>query len=230
MARFHFERGERVALACYVHTKIVGDTVNLRILRDGNEIDLDCPVGISKRLVPTHWTNRPPPYVVVGGLVFTALSVPYLDSCGAWDHYVSANVSYLSTLVHRTLERETDQVVILIQVLAHRENLGYDTLGDLHLKTFNGQPVRSLQHLKALIDDCGTEFIRFEFLPDCRIVVMERSTLDSVTREVCKEHSIQRSFYLHSDDEHASERPQEVLAAEVVERVVINGSTMTSEQ
>ena len=232
-----FRRGERVALACYIHTKIVGDNIHLRILRDEREMDVDVPVSIPKRLVPSHWSNQPPPYVVIGGLVFTALSVPYLAASGAWDGYVSPNMSYLLSLLHRSIEHEMDQVVILIQVLAHRENLGYDTLTDLHLETLNGEPVRSLQLLKGMVDDCQEKFLRFEFSPDSRIVVLERSTLDSVTRDVCTEHSIQRPFFLHDtttgdgDDENEVDdnTTQETLAAEMAKNATIqNRSTTTS--
>jgi len=194
-----FRRGERVALSCYIHTKILGDVLRVKVLRDGETMELDVPVGISKRLVPTHWSNRPPPYLVAGGFVFTALSVPYLFASGAWDDYVSPNMSYLLSLLHRSLEREGDQIVIVIQVLAHRENLGYDTLSDLQLERVNGQPVRSLQHLKTLIDESQDDFLRMEFSPDNRVVVLERSALQDVTQEVCKEHSILKPFCLYDD-------------------------------
>lgn len=243
-----FRRGERVALACYIHTKITGDTVCIQVLRQGKKLELDVPVEIPKRLVPTHWKNRPPPYLVVGGLIFTALSVPYLTACGAWEDYVSSNVSYLSGLIYRTLEKESDQVVILIQVLAHPENLGYDTMADLHLERLNGQRVRyvafcwfavsfakvlltfhlfsrSLRHLKTLIDESKEDFLRLEFSPENRIVVMERSTLSKVTAEVCEEHSIQRPFYLHDSDDQsiASE-----LAAQIESKATItNGSGLS---
>jgi PDZ domain/Trypsin len=221
-----FRRGERVALACYIQTKIVGDQVRVRVLREGNEEDVDVPVGIPKRLVPTHWINRPPPYVVVGGFVFTALSIPYLHASGAWDDYVSSNMSYLLTLLNQSLERETDEVVILIQVLAHRENLGYDTLTDLHLRRVNGQDVRSLRELKRIVDESQDEFLRFEFAPENRIVVVERSTLNTVTREVCKEHSIQNSYHLHEiTDERTQRTVVDVPIADFEEKVTIISDT-----
>jgi S1-C subfamily serine protease len=223
-----FRRGERVALACYIQTKIVGDKVRVKVLREGSVINLDVPVGISNPLVPTHWMNRPPPYIILGGFVFTALSVPYLYASGAWNDYVSDNMSYLLGLRHGSLERETDQVVILIQVLAHRKNLGYDKLTDLHLERINGTKVRSLRHLKRLVGVSQDEFLRFEFAPENRIVVLERTALEDMTREVCEEHSIRRAFYLHDDGnessgESASDDDVDVmLAADVKSKVSLN--------
>ena len=196
-----FRRGERVSLACYIQTKFLGDTVKIKVWRDREEVMLDVPVGISKRLVPAHFDNRPPPYVIVGGLVFTALSVPYLYASDAWESYVSDSISYLLGKWHGSMEEKTDQVVILSHVLAHKENLGYDTLCDLHLVKVNGEKVLSLQHLKDLLEACTDEFVRFEFAPKDHIVVLERTHLENVTTQVCAEHSIPKPFCLYKDNE-----------------------------
>lgn len=196
-----FRPGERVAVACYLQTKFVGDSVNLRVLREEEQIDLDCPVGVVRPKVPAHFDNRPPPYLIVAGLVFTALSIPYLEASGAWEEYVSAGMSYLLGKVSEPLERGTDQVVILSQVLAHRENLGYDQLSDLHLEKLNGQSVRSLAHLNSLIQNSKDErFLRFEFQPKDRIVILERSKVEKATQDVCVEQSIQKSHYFGEAD------------------------------
>jgi len=162
-------------------------------------MELDLPVGVLQPLVPTHFHNRPPPYLIVAGLVFTSLSVPYLHACDAWEDYVSPSISYFLGKMKEPLQRETDEVVILAQVLAHRENLGYDKLSDLHLDTLNGKQVLSLLHLQNLIDECEDTFLRFEFAsPDNHMIVLERSISERVTREICEEHSIQKPHFLHT--------------------------------
>ena len=155
--------------------------------------------------VRAHWNSQPPPYLIASGLVFTALSVPYLNAADAWDHFVSDEISYLLGHVRKPLEKENDEIVVLCQVLAHRSNLGYDQLSDLHLTKFNGETVDSLRHLSELLGDCKKPFMRFEFAPGGHIVVMERDSLDTVTSEVCEEHSIPKPFLLldsHDEDAH----------------------------
>jgi hypothetical protein len=196
-----FRPGERVACSCYIQTKFIGDNIRLKILRDGQILPrpLECKIHPVKRLVPSHFNNQPPPYLIVAGMVFTVLSIPYLDSSGAWDHYQSDQLSYLLGLAYEPLQQESDQTVILSQVLAHRENLGYDKLTDLHLEKVNGEKVRSLAHLKTLIEnESGDQqvFLRFEFQPKNVIVVLERSQVHQSTLEVCKEQNIQYPFYL----------------------------------
>lgn len=193
-----FRRGERVSLACYIQTKFLGDSVKAQLWRDGQLVELDLPVGLSRRLVPAHFHNQSPPYLVVAGLVFTALSVPYLFASNAWEDYVSESISYFLGKWREQIEKESDQVVILSHVLAHRENLGFDSLADLHLLKVNGQTVHSLSHLKRLLDQCQDTFVRFDFAPNDVIIVLERSSLEKVTQEVCQENSIQKSFCLYN--------------------------------
>jgi len=189
-----FRPGERVSLTCYIQTHFIGDTVQVRVLRERQQITLDCPVNVIQRLVPAHFGDQSPPYLIVAGLVFTALSIPYLEASRAWDDYVSDNISNLLGKVHEPLEHDSDQIVVLAQVLAHRENLGYDHLADLCLEKVNGQPVRSLSHLKSLIDTIQDEYLQFEFQLENEIVVLERSQVEQATKDICKEHSVQYSY------------------------------------
>jgi hypothetical protein len=201
-----FRPGERVSLVCYIQTKFAGDSINLKILREGKEMELEAPVSMLASIVRAHWNSQPPPYLIASGLVFTALSVPFLNAADAWDHYVSDEICYLLGHVKKPLEKEHDEIVVLCQVLAHRSNLGYDQLSDLHLTKFNGASVKSLRHLFDLLRDCKETFMRFEFEPGGRVVVMERDSLDNVTSEVCEEHSIPKPFlFLDSHNENAHE-------------------------
>ncbi|EJK64737.1 hypothetical protein THAOC_14498, partial [Thalassiosira oceanica] len=187
-----FRRGERVALGGYVSSLFAGDIITLTILREGLELEVSFPVQPIQHLVPAHFDNEPPPYLICSGLVFTVLSVPYLDAKGAWDEFYSESVTYLQGLVNQPPSSAGDQVVVLAQVLAHRDNLGYEDLTDLRLLKFNGQSVRSLRHLNELITTSNGDFLIFEFAPEDggRMIILERENNERATKEVCHEHSI----------------------------------------
>lgn len=51
----------------------------LSVWRDDEEIELTIPLFLAQYLSPHHFSGRPPSYGVLGGLVFTVLSTPYLD-------------------------------------------------------------------------------------------------------------------------------------------------------
>ena len=196
---------ERVSFASYVQTKFANEAVTLELWRDGGPVRAEVPLAISKNLVPAHWDNLAPPYLIVGGFVFSALSVPYLEDCGAWGDYVSDNLSYLVNKVNDPLEQEGDQVVFLINVLAHPKNAGYDGMENMQLLTVNETKVRSLKHLQQLLkaeEDKGDKqekYMRFKFGSSLggggTLVVLKTNSLHEIEKDVCEEHSIQNSCY-----------------------------------
>jgi len=216
----------QVALSYYVSTLFAGDEVTCRVLRRGSEVFVKFPLAVSKRLVPYHWDNRLPPYGVVAGLVFTALSLPYLEVEGAFKQFVSDECSYLvSCAASEPLRAEGDEVVVLACVLAHRANLGYEHLENLRLRKCNGVTVRSLKHLQTLLygpyadasiknlegssssssenpsekDSSAFErpaYHRFEFEPNGRVVVMDANVADIATKEVCTENAVPNPWRL----------------------------------
>lgn len=197
-----FRRGERVDLGGYITSLFEDDIVHLKVWREGDEIDVSFPVSPIKSLVPSHFNNKPPPYLIASGLCFTCLSIPYLEKKHAWSDFYTDNVSYLLGLVNKPLKQEGDEVVVLAQVLAHRANRGYEHFFDLHLLKFNDIEVRSLLHLKDLVDNSNAEYMTFEFAPKDggRIVVLDRVNNEQVTKEVCGEHSIGKHFVLDLAD------------------------------
>ena len=196
-----FRRGERVDLGCYISSLFPGDKALATIWRDGNEMDVSIPVSPIQHLVPSHYDNKPPPYLICSGLVFTALSIGYLDAKRAFADYYTSDVSYLVGLVDAPRKHKDDEVVVLAQVLAHETNLGYEHLTDLHLLKFNGVEVRSLHHLNNLIHESEEAYMTFEFAPKegGRLVVMERAVCDQATKDVCNEHSISSRCVLRTD-------------------------------
>ena len=190
-----FRTGERVALLSYLQTKFAGDLVALKLLRNGTPVEVQAPVAIMQDLVPSQWNSQPPPYLIVGGLVFTTLSCPYLKQAEAFEDFVSDELSYLLGFVNRSVKQSQDQVVIMCQVLAHSTNLGYDKLTDLHLTKCNGVEIRNLQQIhKLLFETLDDEFVTLEFAPEGRMIVLERSSLQQATEDVCEEHSIRQPW------------------------------------
>ena len=57
----------------------VGDTLQVTLARDGQPRTVAVPLGIPHRLMPPHLAGAPPQYMVLGGLVLTVLSVPFME-------------------------------------------------------------------------------------------------------------------------------------------------------
>ncbi len=52
----------------YVTALSKGDVVNPMIWREGKELEVSLPVSLIKKLVPSHFHNSPPPYLIFSGI------------------------------------------------------------------------------------------------------------------------------------------------------------------
>ena len=51
----------------------------MELLRDDKVMSVTVPLSVSDFLCPVHFDGRAPSYFVLGGLVFTVMSAPYLE-------------------------------------------------------------------------------------------------------------------------------------------------------
>ena len=67
------ESGESVSFGVITDRKRLGDTVKLRLLRDGKELEADVELKAAMHKIAPHYYNKSPEYLLVVGLVFTKL-------------------------------------------------------------------------------------------------------------------------------------------------------------
>jgi hypothetical protein len=86
-----------------------------------------------------------------------------------------------------TLEQEPE-VVLLSHVMSHKCNIGYETNRNLRLLRLNGETVRSLSHLAALVRGCGgANSLVFEFSTG-QIMVLDAAAAERAQEQVVAEH------------------------------------------
>lgn len=188
-----FRKGERVELHYYFSQLFQGDTVQLRLLRDGEVKEVAIPAYLYKFAVRPHLNNEMPSYFMVGGMVFTVLSHPFLLS-NLGETYApetQADVRLLS-LIQSHLKEPGQQLVVLSEVLEHSVNLGYDLFHRQHLTSFNNQEIKNLAHLVSLVDACQEGEMVFEFDRD-EILVLDAAAAHKATQEVAMTHGIPAS-------------------------------------
>jgi len=105
-----FRHGERIGFSYLVSQKYTGDDAQVKVLRKSKILEFKIKLNAHKRLIPAHIKGKPPSYYIVGGFVFSAVSVPYLRSevCNQL-HYLRF---YLLLLVH-----DSESLHILVQSL-----------------------------------------------------------------------------------------------------------------
>ncbi|GIM06582.1 hypothetical protein Vretimale_10808 [Volvox reticuliferus] len=146
-----FRTGERIAFSYLITSKFVGDSARLDVWRGGKKMELTVTLSKPAALVPPHLSNRDPPYLIVGGLVFTTASEPYLQSEYGSDYGSDAPVKLLDRLYHGFPKSADEEVVVLSQVLACDATLGYEDVYNVQLLQFNGQPVNNLAQLATSV-------------------------------------------------------------------------------
>ncbi|MEW5310963.1 MAG: hypothetical protein WDW38_002714 [Sanguina aurantia] len=172
-----FRDDERLDYTFIIRQKHLGDDIRVKILRDGLELDVSYALRKKDSLVPViHGLDCSPSFFIVGGCVFMPLTSPFLEmvffGSGKRGRRSDIPVPVLSAFnTHKT--HKGQQIVILVQVLAHELNHGYKYSVTPAL-TFNGTPLRNLRHLADLVDGCTEQFLNFG-LDGGRLITLERA-------------------------------------------------------
>lgn len=106
-----FRHGERVDFKYIITNRYVGDIVCLGIMRNGEKMDVSVQLQPYMHLVPAHTNERKPSFYMVGGLVFTACSDPYLIQ--RYGSLSSSPVRLMSKTYYGTKTKPEEEVVVL---------------------------------------------------------------------------------------------------------------------
>lgn len=127
----------------------------LRVLHERKVREVTVRLGAPARLVPVHIDNRPPSYFILGGLVFTPITVPLLRSEYGKEFDYDAPVKLLDKMMHGLATAPGQQVVVLSQVLAADVNVGYEDIVNTQVLRVNGRPISNLAELVAAAEGGG---------------------------------------------------------------------------
>ncbi|KXZ51680.1 hypothetical protein GPECTOR_11g131 [Gonium pectorale] len=160
-----FREDERLEFTHIIRAKHIGEQVHLKLLREGQELCVSYPLRAKDHLVPVlDAVDAVPSYFIVGGLVFAPLSSPFLEMVfggggGRRSRRADIPVPVLAAL-NQNKTRKGQQVVLLVQVLAHEINHGY-RYSVVPCESINGRRLHSLRHLTHLVDTCDQPFLNF---------------------------------------------------------------------
>eukprot|EP01065_Artemidia_motanka_P002900 TRINITY_DN11379_c2_g1_i1.p1 TRINITY_DN11379_c2_g1~~TRINITY_DN11379_c2_g1_i1.p1 ORF type:complete len:622 (+),score=229.74 TRINITY_DN11379_c2_g1_i1:33-1868(+) len=147
----------RVKFTHILNMKGYREDMLVRLVRDKKEMEVTISSGVLPAFVKSHLYNpyfhQKPKYVMLGGLVFTPLTVSYLMEWNDWYNAAPRHLVNLSTWGQQS--EEADEAVILSQILPHAVNKGYlaDEFNNRVVGKLNGKPVKNLHHLSDMIDE-----------------------------------------------------------------------------
>lgn len=157
-------------------SKFSGDSIKLRIFRDGEEQTLTAQLEApdhSSRISEPYIMDRAPEYFVLGGLVFQELSRDYLRSYGSdWQQRAPQRLVYLDQFQDE-LPEDRGKIVFLGGVLPSDLTIGYERLRALPVVKVNGKEIKNLQDLKLAAEQPVDGFHKIEFDEDPRFIFLD---------------------------------------------------------
>jgi len=136
-----------------------GERVPLRIIRDGNELELKLLLARHRdtdALVPQNTLREQAPYLIEGGLVLLELNGHFLRARGSdWTRNIDPRLAHIYLTRGSSPEEPGDRVVILAGVLPDRINQDYAIFRQEIVTSINGRPIRNMGDIYRIIGTKG---------------------------------------------------------------------------
>jgi S1-C subfamily serine protease len=178
-------------------TYYVGESIPVRIFRNGNTLDLAIRAHHRRPdqyLIPPYIIDKAPEYLIVGGLVFQELSVSYLLEYGKdWASqapidlvYYQQNQEYLDG----DLRDRREKIVIISNVIPTPYSIGYEELNDLVVQRVNGRLIGKLADVRAALKKPVGEFHKIEVEQHPRLLFLDPRQIDTIHRIIRERYRI----------------------------------------
>jgi S1-C subfamily serine protease len=187
--------GNRMALAMAVQEAQHGQSMPLKIWRDGKEQTIAVPVEVSATdKVLGNQYDLPPRYFVYAGLVFTPLSLDYLKTFGrGWSDTAGAELTYeLFYRRHESPKTLRLEPIVLSTVLADGINANFRVRGRALVDKINGIRIERLEDVIRAFESPSDGQHVVEFLPKNTFECLERAEADKAHPNILKTYGIQR--------------------------------------
>ena len=179
------ERGENVLYGSISDRKQLGESVSLKVLRDGKEFTATAKLTYPNLSVTPRMYDKTPKYFIIGGFVFSPLTLSYLDE---WRNSDNPPMD-LVALVGEPLKDGKKEVVVLAQVMSDEVNIGYEYMANCILEKVNGKKILSLKDVAEIVDAQKDGYVKFEF-QDNRFVIIDIAELKSAQARLEKNYKI----------------------------------------
>jgi len=117
------------------------------------------------------------------------LSAPFISSW--YSKWSKAPSNFLQSFYHGEPKVEGEQLVMLTQILASKQTVGYKAGGqNMQVYLVNGQNIRNLRHLIQLVEENKDEFLSFEVGEMGMKIILNVRGVKEEESELLKQHSI----------------------------------------
>ncbi len=183
----------RILLPHLVAARRPGESVPVRVLRDGHSVDVS--LRLQRRedrdaLVPENVLGDMPAYLVEGGLVLRELTADYLTALGPrWLAMANPRLAHYYFSRGDRPSTPGERIVILAYVLPDPINVGYEDIGNDIVTAVNGRPIRNMQDVFRAVDEAGG-LQRLSLLSYGVDVVLDPAQLPEANRRIAAAYRI----------------------------------------
>lgn len=173
----------------------VGAVRRAKIVRDGREMMLDLKLERKlpqEYLVDPYLFDRGPKYLILGGLIFQELTLPYLKEWGEeWETRAPFRLVHAQAHQSDYEEQGRQKLVILSDVVLTPATLGYDQLGNLVITKVNGKPIGSIRDLKEALKSPQDGIHRIELDDFPRVIFVDAGMAVKINQQFTEQFGIQ---------------------------------------
>lgn len=165
-----FRENEIMFFGNMIWEKYIGDTCKFKVLRSGQETELNYKLGRMEKLVSERFFDKYPSFYVIGGLLFVPLTQNYIDSWGApwWNKAPRELVNYA---IDGEISSRRKQIIILSEVFADDINVGYQNIKFQPVTKLNGKVPLDLKDIINTIENTKDGFVEIELAKHLKIVL-----------------------------------------------------------
>ena len=138
---------------------------------------------------PYHF-DRPPRYLVLGGIIFQELSGAFLREWGNnWRKNAPQRLVFLDTY-QTELPPGRGKIVFVSGILPSDDTLGYGGITNLVVTRVNGQEIRSLEDLAQAVKSPEGRFHKIEFEEDPRAIYLDAAAIERNAGALARDYAI----------------------------------------
>ena len=192
--------GDRLIAFSYLVQKLAQNgKVPLTILRNGETLTLDVPVGPQRdKWVIPALKNGYPSYFIYGPLVFSEATDEYLQILSQLPNSLRLLGMQGTPLVNRMGQRPKfpgERLVVIVHpMFTHPIAKGYSNPFMRVVSTVNGTPIKNLPHLVETLHSLNDEFVTFSFAGSRGVedIVFRRAEVAAATEEILSDNGIRQ--------------------------------------
>jgi S1-C subfamily serine protease len=170
-------------------TRYYGDSIPIRVLRDGKSIDFSIYLDKNRKgenLVSCCCYDKPPTYFILGGLVFQPLNDNLIESLASVYDYLGVDFLYYS--LYGKVKEGRSELVVITQILQDHVNMGYNIFCEI-VSEVNGKKIHNMRDLIETLENSTDPYYRI-FTEDDTEIILDLNEVRKRNQKILSIYSI----------------------------------------